>query len=279
MRVWDVIALTKSYFSIISVALLTATTSILAGVRSLDTILTILAFFILLTAALNSYNNLMDARSDAVTKRGFPIPAGAVPVSWAVAVAASLYLAAFLMLTRISAINVAAGLILGVDVLLSYLYSAPRVRLKKIPLLKGAVLVSHSLVFPFSAASFIAGNNPLNSLDRLAVTFIMGMAGHTLQDFGDIEGDRMMGDRTLPIVLGVRGGVYATIAIYLLALALAFLVNHTLQAYTLVFLALQAVLSTFLLRDAGLWTIIFKVNAVLSIVTVAAVFYTCCPAS
>jgi chlorophyll synthase len=276
MRLWDVIALTKSYFSITSVTLLTVATSLLAGLRSLETLLMLVGFFILLTAALNSYNNLMDARADAITKKGFPIPAGMVSMRLAAIVATSLYAAALALLTALSLANQVAGLVLGLDVILSYLYSAPHVRLKRIPVVKGAILVSHSLLFPFSAASIIAGGSPLDNADRLAILFIMGMAGHTLQDFGDIEGDKLLGDNTLPIILGVRGGVYATISMYILALFLSMTVIHTLQTYTIILLTLQTVLPLLLLRRIGLWSIVFKVNALLSIATVATVLYSCC---
>jgi len=276
MRLWDVIALTKSYFSIASVTLLTIITSLLAGVRSLETLLMLVGFFILLTAALNSYNNLVDARADAITKQGFPIPAGMVSPRLAALVSTSLYAAALALLAALTLASPLAGLALSLDVLLSYLYSAPPVRLKRLPVVKGAILVSHSLLFPFSAAVILAGGNPIHSVDRLSILFIMGMAGHTLQDFGDIEGDRLLGDRTLPILLGVKSAVYATISMYLLALTLSIAVSHTLQTYTIILLTLQTVLAIPLLRQIGLWPIIFKVNALLSIATVATTLYSCC---
>ncbi|GBC68950.1 Protoheme IX farnesyltransferase [archaeon HR01] len=276
-RLLDILALTKSYFSIASVALLTLVSTLLAGVRDQYIILALLAFFIFLTASLNSYNNLMDARADALTKKGFPIPSGAVSTEMATLVSASLYGVSIVLLGWLSTINPYAGLILAADLILSFLYSAPRIRLKRLPVLKGSVLVFHSLFAPFTAASVISGFNPLNISDRLATAFVMGMANHTLQDFGDMEGDRLLGDRTLPLMLGVRRCLYAVLAMYLLAMGLAALSTSSLQPFTLALLAAQAALTTPLLRDIRLWHIIFKVNAALSIATVVTIFYGCCP--
>lgn len=269
-------ALNKSYFSLFTSPLLALFTSLLVGVSALWKTLSFGTFFLLATAFLNSYNNIMDVKSDAITKKGFPIPAGIITPKEALRYSTFLFALSMIVALLVAFVNVVAGLILFLDLLLAFLYSAPRIRLKRFPGVKGSILVSHTLLIPFTAAAVLTGRNPLSSIAAVPPLFLMGLSIHTVQDIGDVKGDRLIGDKTIPLIFGTRKAVVLALVLLLIAVTYVAFLEVQLKTAAISSLLAQATMLAFLLFKEGLWKHVFWGCSAISFLTLATLLYRCC---
>ncbi len=148
-------------------------------------------------------NDWFDRHVDAINEPGRPIPSGRVPGR------TGLYLA--LVWTCLSFV---VGAALGrwvlvatvVGIALAWAYSAPPLRLK----LNGwwgnsAVGLCYEGLPWFTGAAALAHRLPDTRITWLALLYSAGAFGiMVLNDFKALEGDRILGVRTLPVQLGVR---------------------------------------------------------------------------
>jgi len=270
------LALPRSYFSLTASPAIATLVSILVGVSELTNLTLLYLFFLFSTAFLNSYNNLMDARSDALTKDRFPIPLGLVTFSEALLFIGLAFTAAAVTATIISGVSNLAGYVAFTNLALAFLYSAPKIRLKRYPLVKGGVLVAHTLLFPYTTANLMLGQNPLNRISPLLPLLLVGLAVHTIQDIGDVEGDKVMGDKTLPIILGVKKSVLLSLTLLLASGGLLALYEAPYKAIGLGFIAIQIPLLFVLYVPEKIWKHVFWIISILSSGVVASILYGCC---
>jgi chlorophyll synthase len=176
----------------------------------------------------------------------------------------------------ISQINYLAGYAAFTDLALAFLYSSPSIRLKRFPLVKGGVLVAHTLIIPFTVANLILGKSPLHGTNPIIPLFLLGLAVHTVQDIGDIEGDKMMGDKTLPIILGVKKSVSLSLILLIISAGLLAVYDAPYKVLGLAIIAAQIPLLSVLLFRVELWKYVFWVTSVLAAGVVASILYGCC---
>lgn len=152
-------------------------------------------------ASSQAVNDWYDRHVDAINEPNRPIPSGRIPGQW------GLYLA-----ITWSGLSLLLGLALGawafaatlVAVFFAWAYSAPPLRLK----LNGwwgnaAVGISYEGISWFTGAAVMLGAFPHPLIIFLALAYSVGAHGiMTLNDFKSIEGDRLMGVRSLPAQLG-----------------------------------------------------------------------------
>ena len=152
-------------------------------------------------ASSQAVNDWYDRHVDAINEPNRPIPSGRIPGRW------GLYLAIIW-----SGLSLLLGLALGiwafaatlVGVFFAWAYSAPPLRLK----LNGwwgnaAVGISYEGISWFTGAAVMLGAFPHPLIIFLALAYSVGAHGiMTLNDFKSIEGDRLMGVRSLPAQLG-----------------------------------------------------------------------------
>ena len=152
-------------------------------------------------ASSQAVNDWYDRHVDAINEPNRPIPSGRIPGKW------GLYLA-----ITWSGLSLLLGLALGVwafaatlvAVFFAWAYSAPPLRLK----LNGwwgnaAVGISYEGISWFTGAAVMLGAFPHPLIIFLALAYSVGEHGiMTLNDFKSIEGDRLMGVRSLPAQLG-----------------------------------------------------------------------------
>jgi chlorophyll/bacteriochlorophyll a synthase len=163
-------------------------------------------------------NDWCDRHVDAINEPQRPIPAGRVPGRWPVGMAVvgaglSLLLAALLgpWVLAATAVALFAG----------WAYSSPPLRFKRSGWLGPLVCaLSYEGLSWFTGASVMVGGLPSQAALITLLLYSLGAFGiMTLNDFKAVAGDRAMGLKSLPVVLGERGA--ALLACGVMALAQA----------------------------------------------------------
>jgi chlorophyll/bacteriochlorophyll a synthase len=198
-------------------------------------------------------NDWYDRHVDAINQPDRPIPSGRIPGRYGLWIAC---IGSVLSLLVAAAIGpwVFAATILGL--ILAWAYSAPPVRLK----MSGwwgpaAVAFSYEGLTWFTGAAVMTGGLPRADVLALAALYSLGAHGiMTLNDFKAIEGDRQMGIRSLPVVLGVkRAAVLACVVMTVPQLAvIALLASQGLSwsaAIVAIFVVAQLILMGPLVRN------------------------------
>jgi geranylgeranylglycerol-phosphate geranylgeranyltransferase len=164
--------------------------------------------FITLMIAVGMYilNDLVDADLDKTSLKNRPIPSGQVSKKQAWA---------FILLTNGAALGILIST-LAIDsiifvipmMLIGILYSTP----KKIALMNRFVIKNVAIALFYMLCSMLgitwsygielAINNPIVAIHTITMSGIMIFVGSTVNDLGDIKGDKAAGRRTIPIVLG-----------------------------------------------------------------------------
>jgi len=164
----------------------------------------------LVTAASFAINDFYDYASDkALKRRDRPLVAGKIKRVHAFYAALALY---FLALASAAPLSATAFLIVLFYALLSFAYSA---RLKRLPLV-GNVFIASSM-----AISFLYGNvlvSPAGALNYYVVLFCVvsfaaGLGREFLLTLRDVAGDKKIGARTLPMLVGAKRTVVAANAL------------------------------------------------------------------
>ncbi len=177
-----------------------------AGVPFADRWLVIVAGILLagplLTAMSQAVNDWYDRHVDAINEPNRPIPSGRIPGNW------GFYIAVAWTVLSLIVAALLGPWVLGAAVLgtvLAWLYSAPPIRLKQSGWWgPGAVAISYEGLPWFTGAAVMVAGFPDWRIVTLAVLYSVGAYGiMTLNDFKAVEGDREMGIRSLPAVLGV----------------------------------------------------------------------------
>ena len=198
-------------------------------------------------------NDWFDRHVDAINEPGRPIPSGRIAGRWGLWIACVGTLAS-LLLAAATGPWVLAATVLGLAC--AWGYSAPPFRFKVSGVWGPAVVaLTYEGLTWFTGASIMAGALPAGAV--LAVLGLYSAGAHgimTLNDFKAVEGDRLTGLRSLPVVLGVDRaarlacGVMAVPQIVVVALLLAW--GHHLVAGVVATLLLgQLALMPRLLRD------------------------------
>ncbi len=151
-------------------------------------------------------NDLVDADIDNTNLKNRPIPSGLVSKKQAWT---------FIMLTNgvalvilISTLAMASTIFVMPMILIGILYSTP----KKIALMNRFVIKNIAIALFYMLCSMLgitssygielAINNPIVTIHTITMSGIMIFVGSTVNDLGDIKGDKAAGRRTIPIVLG-----------------------------------------------------------------------------
>ncbi len=195
--------------------------TISAGVP-LDGRYAVLALGILITGPLvcassQAVNDWFDRHVDAINEPNRPIPSGRIPGQWGLAIAIFWTALSLLAAVPLGAFGVSA---VAIALLFSWGYSAPPLRFKQNGWLGNlAVGITYEGLAWVTGAGIMLGNRvPVLPILLLAAVYSVGAHGiMTLNDFKAIEGDRRMGVRSLPVLLGELGAARVASAVMLLA--------------------------------------------------------------
>ncbi|MFN3643691.1 MAG: chlorophyll synthase ChlG [Gemmobacter sp.] len=198
-------------------------------------------------------NDWCDRHVDAINEPNRPIPSGRVPGRWGLYVALAM-----------TALALAMGWVLGpwgfgatvVGVIAAWAYSAEPVRLKRSGWWgPGLVGLCYEGLPWFTGAAVMVAAAPSFAVVTLALLYAMGAHGiMTLNDFKALEGDRRMGLRSLPVVMGPEMAARCACTVMalaqLLVIALLFVWDRPVHALAVAaLLAAQIAAMRVLLRD------------------------------
>lgn len=161
---------------------------------------------LMITVGMFILNDLVDADVDKTNLKNRPIPSGLVSKKQAWT---------FIMLTNGAALGILIST-LAIDsiifvmpmILIGILYSTP----KKVALMNRFVIKNIAIALFYMLCTMLgitwsygielAINNPIVPIHTITMSGIMIFVGSTVNDLGDIKGDKAAGRRTIPIVLG-----------------------------------------------------------------------------
>ena len=161
-------------------------------------------------------NDWCDRDVDALNEPHRPIPSGRVPAMTALVFA---WLWSTLAMTWGAALGTTVAVATGAALILAWAYSAPPLRLKRNGWWgNSAVAISYEgLAWVTGAALFLDGQLPGAAILSLAALYSVGAHGiMTLNDFKSIQGDRVMGLRSLPAMLGALPAAKLACAVMLI---------------------------------------------------------------
>lgn len=181
----------------------------------------------LVCATSQAVNDWYDREVDAINEPGRPIPSGRIPGRWGLYIAIGWTCVSLLVATALGPWGFAAAV---AGLVLAWIYSAPPLRLKRNGWLGCAACgLSYEGLAWVTGAAVMAGGAmpPLPSL-LLAGLYSLGALGIlALNDFKAIVGDRQMGIRSLPVMLGPLRAAQVSCAVMALpqVVAIALLVH------------------------------------------------------
>ena len=213
----------------------------------------------LVCATSQAVNDWFDRHVDAINEPNRPIPSGRIPGRW------GLYIALVWTVLSVVVATLTGPWVLGATLLglaLAWAYSAPPFRLKQSGVAGPfAVALSYEGLTWFTGAAVMAGALPHAPVLVLAALYSFGAYGiMVLNDFKAVEGDRLLGLKSLPAELGVDSA--ARIACAVMAAPQVIVVTLLVVAWdrpwhglaVAVLLAVQLGLMVRLLRDPKKFT-------------------------
>ncbi len=147
-------------------------------------------------------NDWFDRHVDAINQPERPIPSGRIPDRWGLGLAIGGTVLSALVAALVGRWVFLATL---VGLAIGWAYSAPPLRLKASGIWgPAACALAYEGLTWFTGASVMAGGLPDGRILALLGLYSLGAHGiMTLNDFKAVEGDRAMGLRSLPVMLGV----------------------------------------------------------------------------
>ena len=169
----------------------------------------------LVCAMSQAANDWFDRHVDAINEPNRPIPSGRLPGRTGLWIALAWTVLSLLVAAALGPWVFIAGL-LGTS--LAWAYSAPPLRLKENGWWGNTACAACYEGLPwFTGAAIMAGHWPDGRIVLVAALYSAGAHGiMTLNDFKSVEGDRLTGVNSLPVLLGV--GQAARLACWAMAL-------------------------------------------------------------
>jgi len=156
----------------------------------------------LVCATSQAVNDWFDRHVDAINEPARPIPSGRIPGRWGLYIAVT-WTGLSVLVAALTGPWVLGATLLGLA--LAWAYSAPPLRLKQSGVAgPAAVALSYEGLTWFTGAAVMAGALPHAPVLILAALYSFGAYGiMVLNDFKAVQGDRLLGLKSLPAELGV----------------------------------------------------------------------------
>jgi len=166
----------------------------------------------LLTGYTQTLNDFYDREIDAINEPYRPIPSGAISVPQVatqivVLLAAGVAVAYGLDRWAGHSFPTITALALGGSVV-SYIYSAPPLKLKQNGWLGNYALGASYIALPWWAGHALFGDLTWNIVVLTLFYSLAGLGIAVVNDFKSVEGDRQMGLKSLPVMFGVSAAAW-----------------------------------------------------------------------
>jgi chlorophyll/bacteriochlorophyll a synthase len=170
----------------------------------------------LVCASSQAVNDWFDREVDAINEPQRPIPSGRIPGQWGLYIALFWSALCLLAALPLGGFGVAA---VAVALAFSWGYSAPPFRFKR-----NGWIGNAAVGFTYEGLAWVTGAGIMlgNVVPPMPLAGLYSLGAHgimTLNDFKAIDGDRRMGVRSLPVLLGVRAAGWVASVVMLLAQA------------------------------------------------------------
>jgi len=162
-------------------------------------------------------NDWFDRHVDAINEPNRPIPSGRMPGHWGLILAIVWTLLSLVWAWGLGPWAFKAA---ALGLVLAWAYSAPPLRFKQNGWIGNAAcaLSYEGLAWLTGAAVMLGNQLPSHTTIVFALLYSLGAHGiMTLNDFKAIEGDRQMGVRSLPVLMGERAAAWMANLIMTLA--------------------------------------------------------------
>ncbi len=148
-------------------------------------------------------NDWFDRHVDAINEPNRPIPSGRIPGRWGLGIA---IFGTLVSLAVGFAINPVVGWATVLGVFLAWIYSAPPIRAKANGWWgPGVCAAAYEGLTWFTGAAVMVGGMPDARIIAVLCLYAAGAHGiMVLNDFKAVEGDRVSGVRSIPVMLGER---------------------------------------------------------------------------
>ena len=216
------------------------------GLPSLRVLVLVIVAFVAARNAGHSFNRWTDRAFDAANPRtrDRALPAGRFPPSWALvvtAVSAAVVVGVAYLLNPLALVlaPIALALILG------YSYS------KRVTPFTTVVLGLVQSMTPAAAFVAVQGELPLAALVTAGAILCWGTAFETVHSLGDLDSDRALGLRSLPLSLGTEASIRLVVGLHAVAMALLTVGGLLLHVAAPYFFALAAMALVVAATDIG----------------------------
>jgi chlorophyll synthase len=193
-------------------------------------------------ACSQAVNDWFDRHVDAINEPQRPIPSGRIPGRSGLYIAIVWTLLSMLWAWQLGTWAFRATLL---ALVLAWAYSAPPFRFKKDGWIGNAAcaLSYEGLAWITGAAVMLGGAMPDAHIITLALLYSLAAHGiMTLNDFKAVEGDRQMGVRSLPVMLGIDSAAHTACRVMivpqLVVIAMLFSWNKVVPALVVIMLVL-----------------------------------------
>jgi len=163
------------------------------------------------------YNNIRDVEGDKINASGRPLANGTLSIGFAWKLMFALICCGFVFAYLSSPLVVVAN---AAWVFLGIAYSRFT---KSMGMLSYVTLATTHLALPFASAYLIRGVFDYRLLMVIVFIYVTEVLSLSIKDYKDVEGDRKMGMRTLPIMLGSQNAARLTFLGFCMPLALVWL--------------------------------------------------------
>ncbi|MFK8082905.1 MAG: chlorophyll synthase ChlG [Granulosicoccus sp.] len=158
----------------------------------------------LVCATSQAVNDWFDRHVDAINEPDRPIPSGRIPGRWGLYVGIVWTVLSLLVAAYLGTVVLCAAI---VGLCLAWAYSAPPFRLKQNAWYGAAACGAcyEGLPWVTGAAVMLAGAMPDGRIFLMAALYSLGAHGiMTLNDFKAVEGDKALGLKSLPVMMGTQ---------------------------------------------------------------------------
>ena len=170
----------------------------------------------LLTGYTQTLNDFYDREIDAINEPYRPIPSGAISLPQVVAQMLILLLAGLAVaygLDRTAGHDFPVITVLAIfGSFLSYIYSAPPLKLKQNGWLGNYALGASYIALPWWAGHALFGELNLTIVILTLVYSFAGLGIAIVNDFKSVEGDRTLGLQSLPVMFGIGTAAWICVA-------------------------------------------------------------------